>query len=520
MTLDRFARNELRLKALAKLPGKARTAWSLGTLLELDGDDPDALTWGADYAAAAENPKLALVGEGVVPLALPELAAMPITRVNSGQTLAGAKPALVKKLLQRDELRGLRELDLLGAKVASAAAELSGCDALESLGLGSSSLVAEGLARASLPALKRLEVRRNKLGARDLLTLLTAPGLPRLEALDAGANAVTDDGFDALVQSGALSRLRALTLETGPATRVSPDGWAAFATSPHVEGLRSLSVGFGGAGNVLDALLTAERLRELRSLSVGLASSLRRVELPALESFAVTLLDPASITALLTSPAPPNLRALDLTVGWFDLAALPALYRSPWCAGLSSLTLRCSGFRTPEDAAAAFDLPAMPSLRALSLRCTVPTAALSRVLSSGALESLRIAGLQPGGGHALAASNGFASVKELRVESGRTESDEFAALVTSPHSAALQGLSWGCGAVGPEGVQALLDAATCERLVALSFQTTASVDEALKARLFENPRTPRLWTLTGGGFVAATKSVRGAVRTRVAPARD
>ena len=91
MTLDRFARNELRLAALAKIPKKTRDAWSLGVLLDLEGDDPDALSWSADYAAGAENPKLALlVAEGVVPLALPELAAAPITRVNTGQSLQGA----------------------------------------------------------------------------------------------------------------------------------------------------------------------------------------------------------------------------------------------------------------------------------------------------------------------------------------------------------------------------------------------------------------------------------------------
>ena len=262
------------------------------------------------------------------------------------------------------------------------------------------------------------------------------------------------------------------------------------------------------------------RSRATGSLSVGLAEPLRRVELPALESFSVTLTDPDALAGLLASPAPPTLRALDVTVGWYDLAALPALYRSPWCAGLTSLTLRCSGFRTPEDAAAALDLPALPSLRALSLRCPVPAAALTGALSGGAVESLRISVMEPGGARALAVSDGFAGLKELHVASGRTDSDEFAALVTSPRAAALQGLAWGCGAVGPAGLRALLDAAICARLVALSLQTTADVDDALKARLFENPRTPRLWTLTGVGFVAAPKSVRGAMRTRVAPARD
>ncbi len=92
--------------------------------------------------------------------------------------------------------------------------------------------------------------------------------------------------------------------------------------------------------------------------------------------------------------------------------------------------------------------------------------------------------------------------------------------MTSPRAAALQGIAWGCGAVGPAGLRALLEEATCARLVSLSLGTTADVDDALKARLFENPRTPRLWTLTGGGFVGAPRSVRGAVRTRVALARD
>jgi hypothetical protein len=121
---------------------------------------------------------------------------------------------------------------------------------------------------------------------------------------------------------------------------------------------------------------------------------------------------------------------------------------------------------------------------------------------------------------ALAASDALATVKELHIVSGRTDPDEFAALVSSPRSRALQGLAWGCSAVGPAAMRALLDEASCARLVALSMQTTADVDDALRARVFENPRTPRLWTLTGGGFVAAPRSVRGAMRTREAPARD
>jgi hypothetical protein len=523
-TPDRFARNELRLAALARVPKRVRDTWSLGALLDADVDGDGALTFGADYAAGAHNPRLALLGdEGLTPLALPELAATPITRVDAGQTLLGAKAARVRTLLGRPELRRLRGLDLRGAKVQSAAEALSGCDALESLGLGATSLAVESLARATLPRLTHLEVRANNLDARDLLTLLTAPGLPRLDDLDAGANKITDDGFEALVESGALARLRTLTLDTGPATRVTPARWAAFANSPHVEGMRSLSVARGGAANDLDALLTAERLRGLRALSVGLAGTLRRVELPSLEHFAVTLADPESLAALLASPTPPDLRALDLTVGWYDLAALPALYRSAWCATLTSLTLRCSGFATPDDAALALDLPRLPALRALSLRCPAPTAALARLLSrfdDGALASLRIDAVEPGAMRALAASDALATLKELHVTSGRTEPDEFAALVSSPRSQALQGLTWGCSAVGPAAMRVLLDEAACARLVALSMQTTADVDETLRARAFENPRTPHLWTLTGGGFVAAPKSLRGVMRTREAPARD
>ena len=363
MTLDRFARDELRLAALARVPSELRDTWSLGALLDADVDEDGALSLGADYAAGADNPRLALLGdEGLAPITLPALAATPITRVDAAQTLVGARPAKVRALLRRPELRRLRALDLRGAKVQAAAEALSGCDGLESLGLGATSLAVDSLARATFPRLTRLDVRGNGLDARGLLTLLTAPGLPRLDDLDAGANPVTDDGFDALVESGALARLRALTLDTGPATRVSPARWAAFAGSPHVEGLRSLTVARAGAANDLDALLTAERLRGLRALAVGLAGTLRRVELPSLERLAVTLTDPMSLAALLASPTPPDLRALDLTVGWYDLAALPALYRSPWCATLTSLTLRCSGFSTPGDAAAALDLPRLPAL--------------------------------------------------------------------------------------------------------------------------------------------------------------
>ena len=478
MTLDRFARNELRLAALGKIPKKTRDLWSLGALLDAEGDAPESLTWAADYAAGGENPKLALLGEeGLTPLMLPELTGMPITRMDAGQTLAGAKHTMVQKLLRRRELRGLRALDLCGAPVKAAAAELSGCDRLESLGLGATALVVEGLTRASLPALKGLELRGNKLCAKDLLALLQATGLPLLEELDAGANLVTDDGFDALVGSGALGGSAPWGSIPGPQHGYLPrDGRP---SRP-----RPMSRAYKSSPSVVVAQRTRSEHCSPPSACGGCAPwrsdlPLRRVELPALESFAVNLLDPESIAALLASPAPTGLHTLDLWLGWYDLAALPALYRSPWCSGLRSLTLRCSGFRAAEDASAALDIPALPELQSLALRCPVPTTALAKLRSGGALTSLHIDRLEPGGAEALDQSGLLSGLKELSIETGRTDASEFAGLVSSPKAASLQGLAWGCGAVGPAGLQALLQEASCTRLVALSMQTTAEVDEVL-----------------------------------------
>jgi hypothetical protein len=509
--LDRFARNEIRLAAVARIPAKTRDRWALGVTLEPVGDDPSSLEWSLNLDAAVGHPKLgALFGKGLDALALPELAATPITRIEVWRQLGGAKGADIKKFLKRPELRRLRALSLRGAKVAASASELSGCTALESLDLVRTGLEAPSLVAATgLDALRSLDVGGNELSADDIAAVVQSPTLPALKRLAAAGNPVDGDGLRSIAARDGFSRLEGFSVTAPRNGRFSAEDWSRFASAPHVAGLRWLDV--QGCGGELDAQGGQRSLAGLRDLRAMLGEDLRRIDLPALTSLALSLPSAESLRALLASPAPPGLRALDLTLGWYDLDELPALYRSPWCAGLERLVIRDGGFRRPDDAAHAFDLPKLQCLRELAVHGVLPTASLERLLARGALdgvERLFVGAIEPGGARAIATREALGGLKELGLRAGRSEPDELAALVTSPAAVSLQHLWWGSSALDVDAVRATCEGATCARLIELRITVQATVDRALVARLSESPRTPRLWALASNVTLQPSPTLR------------
>lgn len=500
-TLDRFARNEIRLAALERIPKRVRERWALDVILEPVGDDPSSLTWSLNFDAATDRPKLGvLFDKGLDALALPELAATPIARIDVWRQLLGAKPGDVKKFLKAPALRALRALSLRGAKVGASASELSGCGALETLDLSGTRLKAPALLAATgLGALRSLDVRNNELTAEEIAALVEAPSLPSLKRLHAAQNPVDGAGLLAVATRDGFARLDGFSVTAPRNGRFSAEDWSRFASAPQVAGLRSLDV--FGCGGELDAQAGQRALAGLRSLRATPVEDLRRIDLPALESLEITIPSVEAVRALLASPAPPGLRALDISLGWCDLDDLPALYRSPWCAGLERLVIRDGGFRRPDDAAHAFDLPALPSLRDLVVDGTVPTTLLARLLDRGALDGvarLFLGGVEHGGVRALAERTARTGMTEFGVRTGRSEPGEFAALVTSPAAASLQHLWWGSSALDADAVRAMRDGATCARLVDLRFTIQATVEGALVTGLVESPRTPRLWAIEPG----------------------
>lgn len=509
--LDRFARNEIRHAAVARIPAKTRDRWALGVTLEAFGDDLPSLEWSLHLDAAVGHPKLgALFEKGLDALALPELAATPVTRIEVWRQLGGAKGADIKKFLKRSELRRLRALSLRGAKVAASASELSGCAELTSLDLARTGLKASSLVAATgLDALRTLDVGGNELSAGDIAALAEAPSLPALKRLAAAGNPVDGEGLCSIAAREGFSRLEGFSVTAPRNGRFSAEDWCRFARAPQVAGLRCLGV--QGCGGELDAQGGQRSLAGLRELRAMLGEDLRRIDLPALTSLALSLPSAESLRALLASPAPPGLRDLDLTLGWYDLDELPALYRSPWCVGLERLVIRDGGFRRPDDAAHAFDLPMLPGLRELAVHGALPTASLERLLARGALdgvERLFVGAIEPGGARAIAARGALRGVKELGLRAGRSEPDEFAALVTSPAAASLQHLWWGSSALDADAVRAMRAGATCARLIELRITAQATVDRALIEGLPESSRTPRLWALASNVTIGLSPTLR------------
>ncbi len=115
------------------------------------------------------------------------------------KALAGAAPIGLTRL----EVSGCRVGDA-GVKALAGSGRLSG---LEELDLSGNRVRLEGvraLARASWPGLKRLDLRRNPLGARSARVLASSTGLGGLERLELDARRLSLGSMEALATSPTL----------------------------------------------------------------------------------------------------------------------------------------------------------------------------------------------------------------------------------------------------------------------------------------------------------------------------
>jgi hypothetical protein len=178
---------------------------------------------------------------------------------------AGLPGDLICAIVESPHLGRLDRLSLdaggLGPVEAARFAALGGLSRLRSLCLWNCRLGEAGmraLARSPhLSGLRRLGISEDG-GSPCLRALFEAPWLASLRELElrgfVSLDGIEDDDLVALASNPAVSRLRALHLDT---QRITRRGTEALASSPYLGGLLSLNVGNVGVGNDL-----CEPLRE------------------------------------------------------------------------------------------------------------------------------------------------------------------------------------------------------------------------------------------------------------------
>ena len=201
-----------------------------------------------------------------------------------------------------------------------------------------------------------------------LVALLNSPAAARLKSFHVQAQTV--DAIAALAQAPQIASLSALGLDLtarlGPWIPVE-DRLAILARSPHLSGLRELTVVGAVGGSLIDpSLKIGSKWPELRKLTLGLGDhycdSLDAVELsmalevllsgdhfPALEELRVTggvLLDRQVTDALVRSPLLKRLKHFALAVHGYDVAEVNCLRRLAQVVDLDRIetfALRCAG---------------------------------------------------------------------------------------------------------------------------------------------------------------------------------
>lgn len=113
-----------------------------------------------------------------------------------------------------------------------------------------------------LALVRELDLCGNDLGNGGVNVLLRSPYLAQVRELDLSFNGVCDGGVRLLARSTAMPRLRSLALSDNG--RISSDGLAMLAGSPHLSGLRALDVSGNAVGD--EGIREAIRSRYLSQL--------------------------------------------------------------------------------------------------------------------------------------------------------------------------------------------------------------------------------------------------------------
>jgi uncharacterized protein (TIGR02996 family) len=290
----------------------------------------------------------------------------------------------------------------------------------------------------------------------------------RFEQMFKAAPTLKDLSFEAkvdgkaLAQSRYLERIQALSLE---AKHIDAEGCRALAASPHLRGLRRLSLsGFAAA--------VMREFAESRQLA-----GLRELYLYSLESEAVQ--------GVVKSDRLPGLQELMLFSCKLDKSALHALAASPHLANVLKLDLGCSEL-TPESFAAMTAptapglLPYMRKLIGLSVFGNElgpdGVSALLKVLSPGKrLETLELGcnAVRAEGAIALAKCPQLTDLKRLALGSNEIDDSGVKALAESPHLTSLAKLELDTNLIGADGAQALASSSRLSSLKELELSGNA-----------------------------------------------
>lgn len=231
-----------------------------------------------------------------------------------------------------------------------------------------------------LAALESLAVATSSLSARSVRTLLTAPALPGLVALNLAGNCGASTLLDAVMLYAPGPRLRGLglgCLDLSDADLVrlaawpglasvqdldltvndiSAEGIRALLSSPHLTSLTALNLwGLGLGSDLAEALASAPRFSQLTRLNLG-----------------GNTLGPEGAALLASSPHAPNLLDLGIEENRIGDAGLQALLASAITASVTALNLEHNSI-TDEGVRMLARSPRRTHLRDLSLRWNLHT---------------------------------------------------------------------------------------------------------------------------------------------------
>jgi uncharacterized protein (TIGR02996 family) len=474
-------------RGLIEVPGRPWRDPSRLLAAQWDGATREALAWADRLGVAVDRPTWAAqLGEWLASTAV--LAAFPCLDLQVEQVTDA-----LGQLADNPHAPVLRELRLSGGNRRDSCA-------------GPLRALAEAPALAGL---RRLAVSLEGARDEDLVPLVTSPRLARLEDLHLGPDGRLGDAvLLALADCPGRASLRRLSVET---TSLSPEAVAALAASPHLTGLRDLTLRLAkGSGSAVgDALADSPLLARLTRLTLycdpgtpgeagalALAGSqacagLRELNLQGhlvtpgtaaalsssshLGSLEVLRLCGAlgddGLAALVAGQGLPSVCCLDLGSNGIGPAGLKALAASPHLPGLRVLLL----LNNPLGAGAA-ELGTSAHLGRLEVldlsRTRVTRAALAALARGPVLGNLRRLNLASNALRAnhladLCSGTGLTRLIELDLDSNSLNDDALRRLAACPALGELQLLHLAGNTLSPDGVAALAASPHLGRLRAI-----------------------------------------------------
>lgn len=374
--------------------------------------------------------------------------------------------AALGELCEAEHLRSLRKLDLssplaghsLGDDAIASLISAPFFPHLTDLSLAGCQLSDDGLRALILGRrlgnLEELDLSWcERLTRAGLQSLLSSTNLPKLSTLCLGG----DVDVSALARSpllGGVERLDVCTSAVRHPRSFPAAAWAEFAASPHVAGLRRLTLLHG-------------------------------------------ILDEPGCQALFHTDGPLNLYSLMLLGGSAAMAG--AIASSPALRSLTAVEAVACGFGA-EEVKALLEAPFVPNLRQFCVAGnTIGTRGLQAILSSRlkgkALDDLHLhhCNLPAGAMKRLFAWQGLTNVTRLELGSNDLSADAMAAMLSSRRLGRLTTLHLATGTVSEEGLLALAGSTALPRLRdvtvgAVNDEVVAALRKRFGARLKVDPR--------------------------------